>query len=107
MNNNVYPGYPNNTNLNLGATQPPITNLIQPSNKIYAESLLVKNVGRLATFYMSYADSIQWKDKIFTGVIEDAGRDFVVLSDPNTGKWTILWILYLDYVEFDAPIKLN
>ncbi len=107
MNNNIYPGYPPNTNLNLGATQPPITNMMQQTNKnVYAESLLVKNIGKLATFYMSYPDSIQWKDKVFTGIIESAGRDFAVLSDPKTGKWTILWIIYLDYVEFDEPIKL-
>ncbi len=95
------------------STDPPIQNI--PSNipsygaqagnpDPYAENILEKNVGKLATFYMSYSDSLEWRDKIFTGTIEAAGRDYALLQDPNTGKWTLLWTVYLNYVVFDEAV---
>lgn len=70
----------------------------------YAENILKKNQGKMATFYMSYADSIRWRDREFTGIIEDSGRDYALISDPKTGKWWLLWTVYLNYVEFEEPI---
>ena len=108
MNNNIYPNYiPPTTNPNLGGTMPPIQNLSPNANNQrppYAENLLKQNQGKLATFYMSYPDSVEWRDRRFTGIIEDAGRDYALLSDPNTGKWWLLWLVYINYVEFNEPI---
>lgn len=90
-----------------GGTQPPIQNLtpnIAPQPP-YAENLLKQNQGKLATFYMSYPDSVEWRDRRFTGVIEDSGRDYALLSEPDTGKWWLLWLVYINYVEFDEPIS--
>ena len=52
-----------------------------------------------------YSDSVEWRDKIFEGIIEQAGRDHLILSDPDTGKWYLILLIYLDYVEF--PEKIN
>ncbi len=94
-----------------GGTQPPNQNMSgigAPSTQPpYAENLLKLNQGKLATFYMSYSDSVEWRDKTFTGIIEDAGRDYALLSDPKTGKWWLLWLVYINYVEFDEPILHN
>lgn len=71
----------------------------------YIENILRLNKGKKATIYMSYADSINYRDKIYTGIIEQAGRDHIILSDPNTGKWYMLLMIYLDYIEFDEKIN--
>lgn len=71
----------------------------------YIENILRLNKGKKATVYLSFSDSINWRDKIFTGIIEQAGRDHLILSDPNTGKWYMLLMIYLDYVEFDERIN--
>ncbi len=71
----------------------------------YNENIFRANTGRIASFYMSFSDSVEWRDKVFTGVIEEAGKDHVIISDPKTGKWTLLVLLYLDYVEFEEPIN--
>lgn len=71
----------------------------------YSENILRANIGRMATFYMSYSDSVEWRDKVFTGIIEEAARDHVIISDPKTGKWTLLILLYLDYIEFNEAIN--
>lgn len=110
MNNNMYPNYtPPITNTNLGGTQHPNQNMLGTTNNRmpYAENLLLLNKGKLASFYMSYPDSVQWRDRIFTGIIEDSGRDYALLSDPKTGKWTLLWLVYINYVEFDEAIIRN
>ena len=76
-----------------------------PMEQSYIENILRLNKGKKATVYLSFTDSINWRDKIFTGIIEQAGRDHLILSDPETGKWYMLLMIYLDYVEFDGKIN--
>lgn len=73
----------------------------------YIENILRLNKGKEATAYVSYPDSLEWRDKIYTGIIEEAGRDHLILSDPNTGKWYLLRMIYLDYVEFNDKINYS
>lgn len=114
MNQNYFqnPVFPEPVTIPGQSTQPPITNMpnyntgvMQPSEP-YAENLLEKNIGKLATFYMSYSDSLEWRDKIFTGILEAAGRDYALIHEPNSDKRIILWTVYLNYVVFDEPLNL-
>jgi spore germination protein Q len=77
------------------------------SEQSYIENILRINRGKIAKFYLSYPDSNEWRDKIFRGVIEEAGRDHIIISDPNTGLWHLLLIIYLNYVEFEEPINYS
>ncbi|OMF28122.1 spore coat protein GerQ [Paenibacillus sp. FSL H8-0548] len=70
----------------------------------YVENILRLNRGKMATFYMTYENNREWNAKIFKGVIEAAGRDHIVISDPSTGMRYLLLTLNLDYVTFDGPI---
>lgn len=79
----------------------------QPGEQSYIENILRLNKGKVAKFYMSYPDSIEWRDRIFNGIIEAAGRDHIIISDPNTGLWHLLLIIYLNYVEFEEPINYS
>ena len=56
---------------------------------------------------LSFPDSVEWKDKIFTGVVEQAGRDHLIISDPSTGKWYLILMIYLNYVEFEENINYS
>ena len=71
----------------------------------YIENILRLNKGKLGRFYMSFPDSLEWRDKVFTGIVEQSGRDHIIISDPSTGKWYLLLLIYLDYVEFDEKIN--
>ena len=31
----------------------------------------------------------------------------IILSDPNTGKWYLILMIYLDYVEFEERINYS
>lgn len=70
----------------------------------YVENILRLNRGKIGTFYMTYENNREWNAKIFRGVIEAAGRDHIIISDPSTGMRYLLLMLNLDYVTFDGPI---
>lgn len=76
-----------------------------PLEQSYIENILRLNKGKRATVYVSFSDSVEWRDKKFTGIIEQAGRDHLILSDPVNGKWYLILMIYLDYVEFDERIN--
>ena len=76
-----------------------------PMEQSYVENILRINKGKVASFYMTFPDSDEWRDRVFTGVVEQATRDHIVVSDPKTGKWYLLLTIYLDYIVFDEQIN--
>ena len=92
----------NNMNANLQAN-----NNMLALEQSYVENILRLNKGKLATFYFSFPDSVEWRDKTFTGIIEAAGRDHIIVSDPKTGRWYLLLMIYLNYVDFDEKINYS
>lgn len=73
----------------------------------YIENILRLNRGKQVEVYMSFADSLDWKDRIFRGIIEQSGKDHIILSDPNTGNWYLLLLIYVDYIKFDENINTS
>lgn len=71
----------------------------------YIENILRLNKGKIATVYLTFPDNREWNAKVVTGVIEAAGRDHIVISDPQTGKRYLLLMIYLDYVTFDDELQ--
>lgn len=78
-----------------------------PMEQSYIENILRLNKGKKVRAYVSYPDSIAWKDKIYDGIIEEAGRDHLIISDPKTGMWFMIRMIYLNYVEFDERINYS
>ena len=71
----------------------------------YVENILRMNLGKVATLYMTYENNSEWNAKIFKGVLEAAGRDHIIISDPATGKRYLLLTLNLNYITFDEPLN--
>jgi spore germination protein Q len=76
-----------------------------PIEESYIENILRLNKGKLVNVYATFENNTQWNAKVFTGIIEAAGRDHLILSEPQTGKRILLPMLYLDYVEFGEEIE--
>ena len=76
-----------------------------PIEQSYIENILRLNKGKLATVYATFENNTQWNAKVFEGIIEAAGRDHLVLSDPQTGQRILLPMVYLDYVTFNEEIE--
>ena len=71
----------------------------------YIENILRLNKGKKARFHITVPGSQEWQDRVFDGIIEQAGRDHIIISDPKTGKWFLVLMIYLDYVEFEERIN--
>lgn len=70
----------------------------------YIENILRLNKGKQVEVYTSYPDSTEWHDHVFRGIIEQSGRDHIILSDPNSGNWYLIFMIYVDYIKFDERI---
>lgn len=71
----------------------------------YLGNIIKLNVGKLGTFYFTYSDSTKWRDKSYVGIIEDAGRDYFIIKDPNSEKRYLLSYVYLLWSEFDGELN--
>lgn len=76
-----------------------------PIEASYIENILRLNKGKLATVYATFENNREWNAKIFKGIVEAAGRDHLILSDPQSGVRYLLPMVYLDYVTFDEEIE--
>ncbi|GAB3048145.1 spore coat protein GerQ [Virgibacillus ainsalahensis] len=78
-----------------------------PMQESYIENILRLNRGKHVQVYMTFENNDQWNAQVFEGVIEAAGRDHIILSDPQTGRRYLLLMIYLDYVVFDEEINYS
>jgi len=68
----------------------------------YTDSIIQANIGKNAKVYMSFPDSIEWRDRIFEGTIIAAGKDYLLMRDNN--KQNLLWNIYINFIEFQDQI---
>ena len=71
----------------------------------YIENILRLNRGKKAKFHITVPGSIEWQDRVFEGIIEQSGKDHTIVSNPATGEWYLILMIYLDFVTFDEPIN--
>jgi len=97
-----FTGFPG-TPVTPGMQQPGVVPFIEQS---FIENILRLNKGKIASVYMNFENS-QWGSKIFKGVIEAAGKDHIIISDPVTGMRYVLLSIYLNYITFDEEINYD
>lgn len=107
--NNYYQDFPSNP-IYVGNNTTPnqtISSNYIPDEQSYIENILRLNRGKKVSVYQSFADASEWKDQIFTGIIEQSGKDHIILSDPNTGNWYLLLMIYVDFIKFEEAINTS
>lgn len=114
MNNNyfdksVFPGQPiySSENIPSPLNTPPGNINYNTLNfeQSYIENILRMNKGKKVTVHMTFPDSEEFKDREFKGIVEQAGKDHIILSEPATGKWFLLLMIYVDFITFDEKIN--
>lgn len=78
-----------------------------PVEESYIENILRLNRGKLVKINSTFEHNKEWNAKIFNGIIEAAGRDHVILSDPQTGERFLIPMIYVDFVTFSEPIEYD
>lgn len=76
-----------------------------PTEQSFIENILRMNRGKLGTFYMTYENNSEWNAKVFEGIIEAAGRDHIIISDPKTQQRILLLMVNFDYATFNEPLN--
>lgn len=109
MNGNYYPNptFPSVSNDSYEDNYYKAQNESLAMEQSYIENILRLNKGKKVTAYVSFPDSVEWRDRKFTGIIEEAGRDHLIISDPATGHWNLILMIYLNYVDFDEKINYS
>lgn len=110
MNSSYQNVFPQGNNFQSPGTQPPYTNFqnsFQTDPYQYAYNILNNNPTQIADFYMSYPDSIEWRDRVFTGRIVHATREYTLLRNEQTGEWYVLPSIYLNYVIFNEELNMS
>lgn len=98
-------GYPYMGMPSTGMGVPPFPDQsIDTNEQSYIENILRLNLGKTVSVYMNFENS-QWGSKIFKGKLEAAGKDHIIISDPNTNMRYLLLSIYLNYVTFDEEIN--
>lgn len=97
------PGYP----MPGGTGGPTTLPGMLPTEESFIENILRLNLGKMVTLYMTYENNSEWNAKIFRGVLEAAGRDHIIISDPKTGMRFLLLMVNLDYATFEEPLQYS
>lgn len=77
-----------------------------PLEQSYIENIFRLNKGKLVTVYAMF-DTVSAEGpraQTFKGVVEAAGRDHLILSDPETGRRILLPMVYFGYAVFDEEL---
>lgn len=75
-----------------------------PIEQSYIENIVRNNIGKKVRVHASFSDSVEWRDRVFTGIIKHAGRDNLVLNDVENNKHYLILMIYVDFFEFDEEI---
>lgn len=78
-----------------------------PMEQSYIENILRLNKGKKVDVYMTFPDSNEWRDLKFSGIVEQAGRDHIIISNPTNGEWYLLLTIYIDYFKFYEKINYS
>lgn len=88
MNNNLY-------NANYLPQHGMIPNISNYQEE-YVENYLRSNLGKQVKVHVSFSDSIEWRDSVFTGILQDVGKDYIVVS--NNQENYVIWSVYINYI---------
>lgn len=105
MNGSYYPNptFPNN----ISNYEVENNNYNKQYEESYIENILRLNKGQKVKVFCSFPDSNEWRDKIFEGMIEQAGKDHLVMVNNDLNDWYLIPMIYLNWVEFEDKINFK
>lgn len=107
MNGTYYPNptFPNN--MNNDVINENTINTTMPLEQSYIENILRLNKGKKVSIYASFPDSKEFKDRIFEGIIEESGKDHIIMSNNEKKEWYLIPLIYMNYATFEEKINYS
>ncbi|WP_245983390.1 spore coat protein GerQ [Ammoniphilus oxalaticus] len=113
-----FPPQPSGATIPTPPTMPPMPGMMMPGmgspgqapgmlpiEQSYIENLLRLNRGKIGTFYFTFENNNEWNAKVITGRVEAAGRDHIIISDPETGERYMMLMVNFDYATFNERLN--
>ena len=108
FNRNIFPQGSFESNENKVSISPKKYDIkVLPLEDPCIENLLKNNVGKQVCVYMTFPNSDELKDFKLKGILEQSGRDYVIVSEPSSGKWHLLPSIYINLISFDETINYS
>jgi spore coat protein GerQ len=73
----------------------------------YIENILRLNLGKTASVYCTFEGNTEWNAKVFTGTVEAAGRDHVIIKDSSSEVRYLIPMIFVNYVTFEGPMNYS
>lgn len=64
----------------------------------YLEGMLKRFINKKITIYLSFSDSVENRDRVFTGNLLQVGKDYILIQEETENKKNILLSVYVDYI---------
>ncbi|MCI1859386.1 MAG: spore coat protein GerQ [Sporolactobacillus sp.] len=88
---------------------PPTGQVAAPAfvEQSYIENILRLNLGKQATVYCTFEGNNEWNAKTFTGTVEAAGRDHIIIEDEATTTRFLIPMVFVNYITFTGPLSYS
>lgn len=73
----------------------------------YIENILRLNLGKTASVYCTFEGNTEWNAKVFTGSVEAAGRDHVIIKDSGSETRFLIPMIFVNYITFTGPMEYS
>ena len=67
--------------------------------------VLKLNIGKKVRLNVTIPGSKESQDRVFEGIIEKVGNDYLIVSNPTNGEWYFILPVYLGFITFDEQIN--
>ena len=89
MNNNIFNGQP----------------IYKSEDELYNfKNLINKNKNKKVVVNVFFKENEDYK---ISGIIENSGSDYIIISDPSSGKWNLIPMIYINFITFDEKIDFS
>lgn len=88
-----------------GPPQPPAAPVFVEQS--YIENILRLNLGKTASVYCTFEGNTEWNAKVFTGTVEAAGRDHVIIKDASSEVRYLIPMIFVNYVTFEGQMNYS
>ena len=76
------------------------------NNNNFIDDVLKNNKGKKVVISITLPNNKDFQEKTFNGIVEQTGKDYIIIYNPEDGKYYLIPLMYLNYIKFDEKINV-
>lgn len=73
----------------------------------YIENILRLNLEKTVSVYTTFEGNTEWNAKVFSGELEAAGRDHIIIKDKNNVTRYLIPMVFVNYITLEGPMNYS